>query len=235
MLRSRSHRQGLPSRRAAKKTAFKERDLHPLLVSFVNADPHFKCVAKTIYHEKSKKGRKGETEWLHPDVVGLYFPAQSFCANTIKLMNELDDCQYKLFSFELKVSVNFSTLREYYFQAVSNSSWAHEGYLVALEYADGIELQEEMLRLNNAFGIGFIKLNAENVEQSEILYPARGKETVDWDTIDRLADVNRDFNNFLESVITDIKGGGKPHPGEYDAVLSETDMKKYIRDHQIKS
>ena len=37
------------------KTAYNERDLHPLLTSFVYSDSHFKCVTKTIHHEKSKK------------------------------------------------------------------------------------------------------------------------------------------------------------------------------------
>lgn len=32
--------------------------------------------------------------------------------------------------------MNFTNLREYYFQAVSNSSWANEGYIVALDIDD---------------------------------------------------------------------------------------------------
>ena len=38
---------------------YHERDLHKLLVSYVNSDSHFKCRAKTIYHEKSHKKVKG--------------------------------------------------------------------------------------------------------------------------------------------------------------------------------
>jgi hypothetical protein len=34
----------------------------------------------------------------------------------------------------MKKELNFSNLRESYFQAVSNSSWANEGYLVTAEY-----------------------------------------------------------------------------------------------------
>jgi hypothetical protein len=33
----------------------------------------------------------------------------------------------------MKKNLNFTNLREYYFQAVSNSSWANEGYIVALD------------------------------------------------------------------------------------------------------
>lgn len=71
------------------KTSFNERDLHPLLSSFVYVDSHFNCVTKTIHHEKSRKKRRGMNEWLHPDLVGLYFPYKSFGDDTIKLINLL--------------------------------------------------------------------------------------------------------------------------------------------------
>lgn len=188
------------------KTSFNERDLHPLLSSFVYVDSHFNCVTRTIHRERSRKKRRGVNEWLHPDLVGLYFPYKSFGDDTIELINSFNDCQYRLFSFEMKISVNFSNLREYYFQAVSNSSWANEGYLVALNYVDDPELQEEMLRLNNAFGIGFIKLNPENIEQSEILFPAQYNEAIDWDTLDKLSETNPEFKKFIKSAVSDIAG-----------------------------
>lgn len=213
-------------------SSFNERDLHPLLSSFVYSDSHFNCVTKTIHHEKSKKKRKGENEWLHPDLIGLYFPYISFGDDTIELINSFNDCQYRLFSFEMKIQINFSNLREYYFQAVSNSSWANEGYLVALNYANDPELQEEMLRLNNAFGIGFIKLNSESIEQSEILFPARYNENIDWDTIDRLSAMNPEFNKFIKSAVSDIKGM-KIHLGEYDKVFSGDEVLEYIKIHNI--
>ncbi|GHR42003.1 hypothetical protein VN0481_02780 [Helicobacter pylori] len=48
--------------------------MHPLLVKFLNEDPNFKLLCKTIYHEESKKGKKGEDRWNYPDIVGVYFP-----------------------------------------------------------------------------------------------------------------------------------------------------------------
>ncbi|GAA8059186.1 hypothetical protein Neuguinea42_04940 [Helicobacter pylori] len=43
------------------KISFNERDLHPLLVKFLDEDPNFKLLCKTIYHEKCpKKGEAGE-------------------------------------------------------------------------------------------------------------------------------------------------------------------------------
>jgi len=81
--------------------------------------------------------------------------------------------QLNYFRFELKVSLNFGNLRQSYFQAVSNSSWANEGYLVTLRIDDDPTFKDEVRRLNNAFGIGIIKLNPENIYESEILFPSR--------------------------------------------------------------
>ncbi|MBQ6263229.1 MAG: HrgA protein [Clostridia bacterium] len=214
--------------------SFKERDLHPLLASFVYADGHFNCVTKTIFHEKSKKKKRGENEWLHPDMVGVYFPFNDYSQQTTNLLEALNDSKFKLFSFELKKTICFSNLREYFFQAVSNSSWANEGYLVALSYEDDTELYEEMLRLNNAFGIGFIKLNAENIEQSEILFSAREREKIDWDTVDRLVETNTDFETFVKDAVSDIKGM-QMHLSQYDEVMTEPKLLKYIEEHNIKN
>ncbi|WP_243251063.1 hypothetical protein [Clostridium sp. D43t1_170807_H7] len=52
--------------------------------------------------------------------------------------------------------MNFSNLREYYFQAVSNLSWANEGYLVALEIDDEPLLRDELRRLNNSLRKGIM-------------------------------------------------------------------------------
>lgn len=114
---------------------------------------------------------------------------------------------YKLYSFELKISLSLSNLRECYFQAVSNSSWANEGYLVALHISQEPELADELRRLNNAFGIGVIRLDAEHFMQSEILFSAREKDSLDWDTINRLSDDNRNFKSFMNDMMEDIKVG----------------------------
>lgn len=63
---------------ASEKGSFIERDLHPLLVKFLYSNPHFKCYAKTIYHETSTKKTKGYNQWLHPDIVGIYFPFKDY-------------------------------------------------------------------------------------------------------------------------------------------------------------
>lgn len=181
---------------------FHERDLHKLLSTYVNAAPEFGCKTKTIYHEKTIKNKKGFNQWLHPDIVGVHFPFSDYQNETLELQKMLDDEQYRLYSFEMKITLNFSNLREYYFQAVSNSSWAHEGYLVALNIDEEESFQQELKRLNNAFGIGVIKLNPNNISQSNILFTATTHDLLDWDTIDRLME-NPDFVEFAKDVKSD--------------------------------
>lgn len=200
--------------RSVDKTTFSERDLHILLSSFVQIDSHFKCQTKTIYHEKSSKAVKGKNQWLHPDMVGVYYPFVDYSKHVLNLFSVVGENPYKMFSFELKKEINYTNLREYYFQAVSNSSWAHEGYLVALKVEE--ELYEELRRLNNAFGIGIIRLNPVNISQSEILFTSKERKNLDWDTIERLVDDNEDFRTFVADVAVDTTDNDKRLRGDYD-------------------
>lgn len=207
---------------------FNERDLHTVLVAYAYGDSHFKANLKTIYHENSSKATKGQNEWLHPDLVGVYFPFRDYKSETLEIQNHLSITSIKLFSFELKISLNFGNLRQSFFQAVSNSSWANEGYLVALNIDDDPTFKDEVRRLNNAFGIGIIKLNPENVFESEILFPSRISQEIDWDTVNRLANENLDFSDFLKLITEDCKLGKVK--SQYDKVLKLEELTKHIKD-----
>lgn len=210
---------------------YTERDLHTLLTKFVYSNQHFRCYTKTIRHEKSKKKNTGVNKWLHPDIVGVHFPYKEYSKETINLINSLNESTYKLYSFEMKKTLNFENLREYYFQAVSNSSWANEGYLVTLNIDESDEFMDEIRRLNNAFGIGVIKLNSINIAESEIILPARINELLDWDTINRLVEDNIDFKEFTET-ISDTSKTDKISK-EYDEVLNDEKYEEYILDKKI--
>lgn len=174
-----------------KPKVYEERDLHKLLSSYLkNTDTY----SKTIFHEQSN-GKDNNQIWTHPDMVGIKFLHLQTKAsqNFLKSINRVDT--FKLSSYELKREINSdSELKKAFFQAVSNSSWANYGYLVALEFSDS--LNEEMARLNQSFGIGIIELNA-NPYQSKILFPAvfRG---LDFKTIDKLCKMNKEFEKFIE-------------------------------------
>ena len=176
-----------------KKNSFQERDLHKLLSSYLKNQNIY---SKTIFHEKSNGNDKNQ-KWIHPDMVGIKFLKLSSKANQnfLKLLNKADT--FKITSYELKREINTDyELKEAYFQAVSNSSWSNYGYLVAFEISDN--LMDEIERLNQSFGIGVIELNA-NPYQSKILYSAKLKE-LDFKTIDKLCNINKDFENFIEYI-----------------------------------
>lgn len=173
---------------------YKERDLHKLLSSFLK---NTSIYSKTIFHEQSTFGKDDNQTWTHPDMVGIKFlHLQSHASQTfLKSINRVD--AFKISSYELKREINTdSELKKAFFQAVSNSSWANYGYLVAFDFSDS--LLEEIDRLNQSFGIGVIKLNA-NPYKSKIIYPARYRD-LDFATIDKLCKINRDFEKFIEQV-----------------------------------
>lgn len=172
--------------------SYNERDLHKLLSSYLKNTGIY---SKTVFHEQSKYSNENNQIWTHPDMVGIKFlNLQSKASqNFLKSINRVDT--FKLSSYEIKKEINSDTeLKKSFFQAVSNSSWANYGYLVAFEISDS--LSEEMERLNQSFGIGIIELKA-NPYQSRILYQAKYRE-LDFKTIDKLCKINRDFEKFID-------------------------------------
>ncbi|GAA7187963.1 hypothetical protein ID0440_07660 [Helicobacter pylori] len=55
-------------------TAKKEKDLHPLLVKFLDEDPNFKLLCKTICHEPCKKAKGGKTNGIILTSWACIFP-----------------------------------------------------------------------------------------------------------------------------------------------------------------
>lgn len=211
------------------KSVYRERDLHPLLTYYANSNPSFNrgrsIYTKTIMHEKSIKG--GYNEWIHPDMVGFYLPIDDWRLNVIDFNRLSDNNSLRLFSFEIKKGLSRSNYREAYFQAVSNSSWAHEGYLVAVEIKQDDEFLAELERLASSFGIGIIQLDPTDIDSSRILYPARRRETLDWETINKLCEQNKDFDKFLLDVKIDFESK-RIHRTEFDEVPKE--INQYIRE-----
>ncbi len=213
------------------KNKFHERDLHPLLVKFLYENLDFNLNCKTIYHEQSKKGKGGEDKWNYPDIVGVYFPYDDYEKETITLLENIKQNSYKLFSFELKIALNFSNLKECYFQAVSNSSWANEGYLVVLQEIDS-EVLSELRRLNQSFGIGVIKLE-KDISNSQILISAKEKE-LDIQTLNMLINKNPNFKEFIDDINKQIKVGKEAKiQANFDEIKSDEEMEKYLKEKYI--
>lgn len=174
-----------------KTKTYKERDLHKLLSSYLK---NISIYSKTIFHEQSDSKDSNQI-WTHPDMIGIKFlnlqnkTSQEF----LKAINRKET--FNLISYEIKKEIySDGELKRAFFQAVSNSSWAHYGYLVAFEF--GASLMDELQRLNQAFGMGIIELNP-NPYQSKIIYPAR-YNNLDFKTIDKLCIMNKDFEKFIE-------------------------------------
>lgn len=185
------------------KIAFEEKELHPLLTYFAFTFMG-RIYTKTIKHNKSNR-QSAFQKWLHPDLVGVSYPIGVWENETINLSKEMGVIPLKLFSFELKRALNDGNLRESFFQAVSNSSWAHEGYLVTAILEQDDEFLKELKRLSNSFGIGIIKLDINNVDDSEVVIPAKTNENLDWETINKLANANPDFKDFLKRIKNDAR------------------------------
>jgi hypothetical protein len=208
---------------------FKEREIHSVLVNF--AFHKFSAYTKTINHSTSPKTEFGQ--WLHPDIIGCHFIMEK---DGGKLDDELAEFSkiagnlpVKLFSFELKRYLDFTNLRDSFFQAVSNSSWSHEGYLVVPRQhfdEEDTTFLYELKRLSVSFGIGIILLDLEKFEDSEILYPAKPRENLNWETITKLA-INADFKNLIKS-ITDSLHEKQIRPKDYDTIITSTELEKEL-------
>lgn len=207
------------------KTAYTERELHPLLTYFAYTNTQFNngkaILTKTIFHEKSKK--EGLNEWIHPDLVGVYIPIEDWTSEIIELNKISNANAIELLSFEMKKEINRSNYREYFFQAVSNSSWANEGYLVAAKISNDDELMNELERLSAAFGIGLIKIDLDDIDSSCVVFHANKKKELDWETMNKLCEINSDFKKFVQDVKIDFDSK-RIHKSEYDEVLKEPEQ-----------
>ncbi|GHP46284.1 hypothetical protein VN0223_10410 [Helicobacter pylori] len=171
-----------------------ERDLHPFLTYMAINNENLKCYTKTIFHEESSKSPKGMDRWLYPDMVGVRFlHAELSNENLIAFSKKFDTLPVKLVSFELKKEISVNNCRECYFQAISNSSWANEGYLVGHHIAThDPKLMDLLKRLHASFGIGVIDLRTDE-DKSAILLNAKYKEKIDYTVALELSEKNKKF------------------------------------------
>jgi uncharacterized protein len=160
-------------------------------------------------------------------MVGFYLPIEDWRPEVIEFNRLSDNNSIRLYSFELKRTLNKSNYRESYFQAVSNSSWAHEGYLVAAEVLQDDDFLAELARLAASFGIGIIQLELQDIDSSSVLYPATIRPALDWETINKLCEQNPDFQKFVQDVKIDFESK-RIHRQDYDEVLK--DAAQYIRE-----
>jgi hypothetical protein len=114
-----------------------------------------------IEHTAAVRRQAGVNKWKFPDLVILDWDVGESgdegvyqLNNTALLVKQaLGEQPFRLTSVELKVDLSLSTLREYFFQCVSNSMWAHSASLViACSITDSL-LADELRRLGTSYGI----------------------------------------------------------------------------------
>lgn len=203
-----------------------EHDLYPLLTMYLHNDWGLYC--KRIDERRSRNSRgSGGNHWLYPDVVAMS-PIDKDWDDLVKnCVKQGTGQRVKLWSFEVKKELTSGNVRKYFFQAVSNSSWANEGYLVATSLSsDAVE--QELRMLSALHGIGVIMLNPQVPEDSVVLLPAKTRHNTDWESVNRILEENSDFKDFIELVSTYYQTG-RVRPRDWDkgaALPSPLDKKK---------
>ncbi|WP_120934499.1 COG2958 family protein [Helicobacter pylori] len=216
---------GVLSVKIAHNKIMHERDLHPFLTYMAFHNENLKCYTKTIFHEESVKSPKGMDRWLYPDMVGVRFlHAELSNENLIAFSKKFDTLPVKLVSFELKKEISVNNCRECYFQAISNSSWANEGYLVGRHIdTHNPQLMDLLKRLHASFGIGVIDLRT-NEDKSAILLNAKYKEKIDYTMAQELSDKNPKFSGFLKSVVDYEPADSHRYKNEFDEIKKKEEL-----------
>ena len=196
------------------RTPTRESDLYPLLSEYLWYEFHIYSMRIDEGKSSNRQG-PGGNKWLHPDLAGMEALTADWHQEIKEVIKQYSDKKAKLWSFEVKKLLNRSNVREAFFQAVSNSSWANLGYLVATEIG-GADTMKELRILSSLHGIGLIQINPKNpVEESQILIPGRERFEVDWATCNRLVGENQDFLRFLKQV-REFHQTDNPHPENWD-------------------
>ena len=192
-----------------------EAGLYGLLAEYLFVE--LDVMSKRIDERRSRNLRgKGGNKWLHPDLTGMEILNKRWNREVQDCARAHADKSTKLWSFEVKLLLNASNVRESYFQAVRNSSWANYGYLVAAEIS-GRDTLPELRVLAGLHGIGLIRLDRENVSESEILIPSRERESIDWGAANRVAEENDDFLDFIR-LVRQFYQTGDPRAKDWDFV-----------------
>ncbi|MEG3175227.1 HrgA protein [Sphingomonas sp. RB3P16] len=172
-----------------------EADLYPKLGAFLSAESNLYVQRIDEKRSSNKRGPQGN-RWLYPDLVAMEDLTRGWTKEIRECVSEVGARKFRLWSIEVKLLLNRSNVREAYFQAVSNSSWANFAYLAAAEI-EGADTLKELRILSSLHGVGLIRIDGNVPTDSEVLIPARERSEVDWANCDRLASENADFQTVI--------------------------------------
>ncbi|WP_046168511.1 COG2958 family protein [Chromobacterium vaccinii] len=190
---------------AAEQADLSEYQLYPLLMQYLQTELSLYGLRVDEKRSRNQRG-SGGNHWLHPDLVAMQPVAKDWHELVRSCVLHGGGQSVRLWAFEVKKELTRGNVRKSFFQAVSNSSWANEGYLVCTGIV-GKDTEDELRMLSALHGIGVIVLDSSNPSESEIVVPARARQDVDWQSVHRLVEENEDMREFVELVSTYYQTG----------------------------
>jgi hypothetical protein len=180
-----------------------------------------------LEHTQAAKQQAGLNKWKYPDVLAVNWAVLSDDGRLDEAMLQvrqgLGDQPFRIISTELKVDITSGSLREAFFQCVSNSRWAHSAQLAIARKISDDRVVEELKRLGTSYDVSVVsfglspetidglppadRLLAMSDDEVEILLQdikvetiASGQErdALDWEHIRDLQTQHPDIKAFFE-------------------------------------
>lgn len=183
-----------------------------------------------VEHTSAARRSAGVNKWKFPDLIVLEWEVGEVTdsgfhldRHLLEVKRSLGEQPFKLSSIELKVEVSLSSFREYFFQCVSNSKWAHNAVLAIAGKISDKSLAEELRRLGSSYDVSIVAFGldaevlgnlpsadsilqmddaafeeiAEKVSVSRIA-TARGREVLDWEHLHDMRKQSAEFTGVME-------------------------------------
>lgn len=199
-----------------------------------------------IEHVNARRGITGQHRWKFPDVVSVKWSKidndergrKKINKTILKIRSHLGEKAFKYISSELKVEAKINSVREYFFQCVSNSRWAHKAQLVfASDVIDQV-VEDELKRLGKSYGVSILTFSlshddlVRNIKSAEsilcfsdveeklqreivvsVVYDAKEREFIDFDHLVDLEAQHSVFSDISKWIVKSIDEG-KPYSFE---------------------
>lgn len=156
-----------------------------------------------IDEKRTRKGKRNDNRWRHPDIVGSHNPTAAYSTLMRQCAKNVNGNDTSLYSFEVKLDIGNTGTRSYQetaSQALFNSGWANYSYLVITSLNESA-VECDLRYLNQRFGLGVYLLDLDNPDNSKVLFPASRADKVYFDFVDRMANLNPDFEEFCEKIV----------------------------------
>ncbi len=185
-----------------KKSGFSELEIYPKFIFYLKEQQ--KIYSTRIDEHASNNSKNKTNKWLHPDIVGFKDLKDDGITDKVLAIFDIHN-RFELFSYEIKKEISLHSVRENFFQCLSNSSWANYSYLVACDYDKGV--LEELRVLCSSYNVGFIKFNFETPEKTEVIFEPKKKD-LDILMMNRIYKLeNNDINEYIDYIDTFITTG----------------------------